>query len=370
MRKYSTRIAAIVLAVIIAACQGQTPGVVERAGDGTYPFRGSSECSEDVTRALNDFFAAVPDGSTVTFAPNGCYRITGTVLVTDKYDLTLEGNGAEFAASEEGDIGRRHWSFQGGGGFAVRNLAVRGVHAAGGPDGYVRELEGQHGFNLAGVDGAVFTNVTIRDVYGDFIRLDKDKRRDAKWSRNITVTQSRLEGSGRQGVTVAAASDVRIEGNTIRRVARSVFDIEPNGENGGAARVRFSDNDVSDWGNLVLPIGGKGSVSDVELVNNQLHGKWLEVLVKEPRLAEEGDGLGERRANVSIVGNVSDTASDNVIVNLSGVDGAVVTGNVQPFEAGSDGPALRVRRSCRVVVEDNVFTHVAQLVESDQYVCP
>jgi hypothetical protein len=334
------------------------------------PFEAASDCSVDVTGQLNDFIEAAPDGSTISFASDACHRIDETVKVVDKQGLTFEGNGATFKAMTEGEGNRTHWEFESGGGFTIRNLTVVGANPSGGSDGYNADFAFQHGFNFGGVDGVDISGVAITDVYGDFLRMGKNRGEDNRETSNVTITDSRFERSGRQGVSFAAATDVVIERNTFDGVARSVFDIEPNGTDGGAQRVRIADNDLTAWGNLVLPVGGKGEVADIELIGNRLHGKQLDVLVKDPRGSKKGDGGGTRRRNISIVGNVSDAPAGQTVVNLTMVDGVTVSDNVQPFDPGRTTTAMKFSQSCGVITENNNFEGAATMVESDDFACP
>lgn len=339
-------------------------------GSGVRRFEGASDCSVDVTAELNHYIATSPDGGVVTLKPGACHRIDGTVIVENKRNLTFEGNDVTLKAGSQGDGTRKHFDVRGGGGFVFRNLTLIGAHPDGGPDGYVRELEGQHGFNFGGVDGADISNVTISDVYGDFMRFAKSPAAAGEWTRNVVVNRSRFERSGRQGMHFAAASNIRVEGNSFYGVARSVFDIEPNSSAGGARNVELVDNTLTNWGNLVLPIGGKGEVSDISLIGNRLFGRRLEVLVKDPREAQKTDGGGVRRSNISIIGNVSDTASAQPGLVLHGVDGAIVRNNVQPYEPQSESVAVRMTESCDVEISENVFDGARTVLEQDGYPCP
>ncbi len=361
MCRWRSVLVAAVIALVAAGCSDEQASVGEARR-----FDGAADCSTDVTGQLNEFIAALPDGVTMNFQDGACHRIDGTVLIDAKRDLTFEGNGATLKAGSQGDMNRRHVDFQGGGGFTIRDLTLVGAHPGAGPEGYVRELERQHGLSFAGVDGAEVSNVTINDVYGDFMRFGG---REGAWTRNVDVTGSRFDGSGRQGIHFAAAEDIRIEGNSFTGVARSVFDVEPNGPGGGAKGVDLVDNQISNWGNLVLPVGGKGEVRDIALVGTRLLGKHLDVLVKEPRREQEGDGQGLRRSNISIIGNVSDTRSSQTAVSLTAVDGAVVRDNVQPFEGDDTTVAVKVTASCDVEVEDNLFEGVPTPLEQDDFAC-
>lgn len=364
--------ALMVVAAVAASCTNGEPGrsSLRPSPDGTYRFEAPADCSTDVTESLNAFIAEVPDGATVSFAPDACHRIDGTVEVVDRQGLTFDGNAATFKAIEQGDRSRKHWEFTAGGDFTIRDLTVVGANPNGGPEGYEAELAFQHGLNFEGVEGVRISNLRVTDVYGDFLRFGKNQGKDNRGTSDVTVTGSRFERGGRQGVSFTAASDITIEGNTFDGVARSVFDIEPNNSEGGAERLRLVDNDLSAWGNLVLPIGGRGVVADIELLGNRLHGKQLDVLVKDPREHQKDDGGGTRREDISIIGNVSDMPSGQTAVNLTMVDGAVIRDNVQPFESGGATVALRITQSCDVTIESNTFEGAAVMVEQDDFSCP
>lgn len=357
----------LVLGAVVFAAAACTGG----GEPGSYRFDGAPDCSTDVTAELNELIASVPDGATVSFAPGACHRIDGTVQILGKHGFTLAGGGVTFKAPSQGDDKRKHFEVEGGEDFAAFDLTLVGPHPNGGPGGYVPELATQHGFNFGGVERITISRVTITDVYGDFIRFGQGgatEDDENRWSRDASVTDSRFERSGRQGIAFTGAADVVVEGNTFVDVARSVFDIEPNGVDGGAQRVRLANNDLTNWGNLVLPIGGKGTVSDIELVNNRLSGK-LDVLVKDPRTANkaEASGGGVRRTNISIIDNVADSPSGNAAVNLTRVDGAVVRGNRQTFAPNT--AAVKVVESCDVTVEENFFEGMTAVVERDDYKC-
>ncbi len=371
----STRFRFVLGAVAIVAAACSDVGGGGGGGGGgkaqSYRFDGAADCSTDVAPQLNELIVSVPDGATVTFAPEACHRIDGTVLIADKRAFTLAGGGVRFEAPVQGEDDRKHFDVEGGENIVVRDLTLVGPHPEGGPAGYVPELASQHGFNFGGVEGVTISNVTITDIYGDFLRFGQGGGKggeENRWSRNIVVTDSRFERNGRQGVSFTGAADVVIEDNSISDVARSVFDIEPNSAGGGAQRLRLAENDLANWGNLVLPIGGKGEVSDIELVNNHLDGK-LDVLVKDPRTENkaENDGGGVRRTNILIIGNVATAPSGNASVNLTRVDGALIRGNRQSFE--SDTEAVKVIESCDVTIEDNQFEGMASLVTQDDYIC-
>ncbi len=126
----------------------------------------------DVTARLAAFFESAPDGSTIQFPANARYLSNGSLVLTDRRNLTFEGNGATiFATPGTGDRERRHWTVRGGGGITFRNLVVKGANPVAGTSeaAYRSTMEAQHGFDFGGVDGVELDRVTVTDVYGDFV---------------------------------------------------------------------------------------------------------------------------------------------------------------------------------------------------------
>src|SRR6202011_1604941 len=52
------------------------------------------DCSVDVSAALNQWLASVPDNSTVRLGTRRCYLISAPVIVAGRSRLALDGNGA------------------------------------------------------------------------------------------------------------------------------------------------------------------------------------------------------------------------------------------------------------------------------------
>src|SRR5215203_3956987 len=56
----------------------------------------ASNCSVDVTAALLKWIGSIPDNSILTFGAAKCYRIDGTVELSNRSGLILQGNGSTF----------------------------------------------------------------------------------------------------------------------------------------------------------------------------------------------------------------------------------------------------------------------------------
>src|ERR1051326_3565502 len=89
-------------------------------------------CRADVTSAILTWVASVPDGSTVTFTKNACYRVEGSLTFQGRHGLTFEGNGATFKSTTLGPLDkrghsqRRHFWF-----VDCQNITVRNINVVG-----------------------------------------------------------------------------------------------------------------------------------------------------------------------------------------------------------------------------------------------
>lgn len=319
-----------------------------------------SSGTADVTAELSSFLADVPDGSTVVFPAGGRYRVDGTLLFEDRRNLTLEGSGSEIFTAIEGGKHRRHFEFVRGADITVRNLTVKGGNPRGGlaKEAYDREREFQHGFSFRGTVGVLLERVTVTDVFGDFVYLGYDVRGTGDWTRDVVVRESTFERNGRQGMTITGAEGVVIERNRFVDVRHNVIDIEANDKDGGGRHVRIEGNTAQNWRFYFLTVGGQGTVNDVSAVGNELSGHILGVLVKPAR-----PGLSTPRTDLVIADNTSDTPSKRTAMDITGVQGGRIQGNVQDFEGAGSVPAIQLVETCDMTVDGNTFTGAAQEVE-------
>jgi hypothetical protein len=180
----------------------------------------------------------------------------------------------------------------------------------------------------------------------------------------VTVRDSHFERNGRQGIAITAGEDIRVERNIITQVRRSTFDIEPNSADWGARRVTISDNDIGP-GRLTFLAGhgAAGTVDDVTVVGNRLHGKNMTVSLVAP--AER------RRTNFKLIDNVSDApfGSAGPAIAISGYDGVTIRDNVLPLAKERRMTAVGLTATCDVVIENNQFVDAVKDVQGDGYDC-
>ena len=215
----------------------------------------------------------VPDGSTVQFGAGRCYGQDGTITLTDRKGLVIDGQGSEFRALTPGEKHRANWRFVGGSDLTVRNMAVRGSN----PDGlYEPAIEKQHGYSLEGVQGIRLSNVKARETWGDGVYLGKRRPSacgdPASSTRNVLITRALLERNGRQGVAVVDAEWVTLQDSTVGPVAWANVDIEPDVDCQIARHITVARNSFGANGTGVIdnpPVaGGNPQVGDVRVIDN------------------------------------------------------------------------------------------------------
>lgn len=198
----------------------------------------AGDCSADVTSPLLAWIGSVPDNSVLNFADGACYEIEGTLYVAGRRSLTFDGHGATFMAKTDGSGApppegirasnwprrRAHWWFSGSNGITIRDLTVIGANPYTGRSDaqYDPLLEVQSGVVVTASNNVTIDGLTISKVWGDFVTIEQA-------STGVTVRNSTMTTSGRQGIAVTSGRHIVIDGNHLDDVRWGVFDLEPNG---------------------------------------------------------------------------------------------------------------------------------------------
>jgi hypothetical protein len=308
----------------------------------------ATDCSVDVTQQMQSFVGSVPDNSIVSFGSEACYRIDGTLELTGRNGLTFDGNGATFKATTTGDAWRSQWRVIDSSNFVFRNMTIRGANPN--PGKFLYDLQWQFGIDLRGAAGVEVDRVSIINPYGDCVYIGQGWYGDTKaWTSDVHVHDSACAGPGRMGVAVTAGRNVLVETSNVSRIGLSAFDIEPDGAGFGAHNVTFTNNRVGSVYHYVFLAYGNGPVDDVTVSYNRLRGEGMRMAVLPTP--------GQRRSNVTIIGNVSETGYyeyNGAAMNFVRVDGLTVTGNAAPLSAPKMALAS-VSESCNVNISGNSF---------------
>jgi hypothetical protein len=358
MARLRTFVAAGWVVMTIAGSAATVPAAAPAAsaqGVGAIDATGAT----DVTAELQALFDRTPNGGVARLAPDGDYRVDGMIVLSDRRDLVIDGNGARIFAGTTGEPGRNQLRFLGGSGIKVRNLEIQGANPNGGRDGYVPEFEFQAAITIAGVTDIEIDRVNIHDTYGDLIFIDRRKERDDRDTVGVWIHHSTLARSGRQGIAVIDGRDIVIERNRFTDMARGTVDLEPAGAL-AVENVHIIDNHVGPGQLLFVPMAGGAPVNRVVIARNTLRGRVLSVSAKTPQ--------GQRRRQFWVVDNTSDTPANGPPVEFFRVDGASVHGNRQPVTA--QGRALvTTTDTCDIAVARNDTAPGTRQLEGQNRTC-
>lgn len=312
----------------------------------------AADCSRDVTAELNRWIAAAPDNTTLSFAPNGCYRVDGTLLVVDRVGLVLEGNHATFRAVTNGSElvnttkirMRSMWQFGRGSRLTVRNMVVIGANPAAGRGdlAYQPRFEAQHGFLIQGPQTMLVEQITMSDVYGDFVFVGAA-------TNGLTVRDSTFTRNGRQGWTING-TNIIFERNSISETRRSTIDMEPSFPTWASKNVTIRNNDIGK-GRLFFfaSVGAPFAPMDnINIVGNRLHSKVMQIFV---------DAAPGVRGNYHIINNTSDgivsgAGASMVFRDVSNIE---VRGNTQRLQPSHWLAGVSVKGATHVAVSGNNF---------------
>jgi Right handed beta helix region len=326
----------------------------------------ASDCSTDVTAPLAKWVASVPDNSTLTLGKGACYQVEGSLVISSRRSLLLDGNGSTLQAKTTGTRTRIHFGIDNSENIIVRDLTVKGAnaHAGATPSAYNAKLEAQHAFNLGGVRHVLLENVRASDVYGDFVYISSSRR--GQPSEHVAIVHSQFSRNGRQGIAVTSARDVTIRGNDIAEVARSMFDLEPNSTRDVVRDVHIEQNTTGAALNFWIASKGAG---------NQIGG--VDVRDNTMRSATGGlvfvfGGTGGARGPFTFAGNdlrVTGAVTDEGAVGaffFAHTDTVDIRNNQIALPRGRGMPAVELRSCNHVVVDGNRVKNGSRLVMADQ----
>jgi hypothetical protein len=303
----------------------------------------AGDCSADVTSAIVDWIGTVPDGSTLSFGSRACYRIDGTLEVSDRTGLVFLGRGSTFRSVASAARGLPVWQIADSHKIGLHGMRIEGSYRAGGT--FDASLQHGHGIDLRGSSVDIGT-VTISGVAGDCVYFGLGTTTPLTRSSG-RVHDSTCTRTGRNAVSVVAGNNILVQGLKTGAIGYDVFDVEPNpGPGMGSTNVRFDRNTIGPYSQVAYSIVESGPISRQLFTNNRAVGKGLKIAIADP--TEQGF----RPERVTITGNTSKVPQAPAAVNIDNVDGLILARNTIAMKGG---PMAAVRRSCKVQISGNRF---------------
>jgi hypothetical protein len=378
LRSHVCRIVVAVVAVTaigIAGLSGSAASKPPKTTVFTVPKNIKSDCSVAVESKIMAWLATVPDGSTVQFGAGRCYGQDGTITLTDRNGLVIDGQGSEFRALTLGGSHRNNWRFVRGGNLTVRNMAVRGSD----PQGlYDHTVEWQHGYSIEGVQGMTLSNVEARETWGDGIDLWRGTPThacgdDASSARNVVITGATIERIGRQGVAVVDAEQVTLQDSTVGPVAWANVDLETDDACELARHVTLAGNSFGQNGWGVIVNGGFGAdpqVGDLTVTSNVQTAPTVEtgILTPDPCRAPvrilSPDGV--YRDGYTFSGNTFLTPNNAFVFRrITNIEVSSNTVSFTPGDGCNSLTGVRLTDSHTVGITDNRFSGANSVYSAD-----
>lgn len=336
----------------------------------TVPDAITADCGRDVTGPLNSWMASVADGSTLAFRPGACYRVDGTLVLTDRRDLTIDGRGATLAASvvppASPKITRQMWSVVAGSDVTLENMALRGTNPTAMFD---VDREWFPLIQIAGTRTVLVQGVRGSNSWGDFVSVGPDVRRvtgsggsGAVPAEDVTIRESSASVIGRHAVMCNGCQKVLVDHNDFSDVAYQILDIEVEAASWQARDIALTDNTIGGRVKLsVLANAGIGrDVTGITVSGNTMTGTPVScappIRVDATSAVKSGFVISGNRfktlGNALWLRGVSDvTVQDNV---FSVGNGGCTDSGVAVIAANGHGDVLR----------DNDFSGARELVSA------
>ncbi|CCH88125.1 protein of unknown function; putative Pectin lyase domain [Modestobacter italicus] len=330
------------------------PPTVSGLPESQVPADIAADCSVDVTEALNDWLASVPDGSQVDLGREGCYRVDGSLRLDGRRDLVIAGNSSTLRAGVTAPAGtnRAQWYLEYGSNITLRDMTLVGVAPAAEFDA---DHEWDHNIFIRGTRTVTVENVHGRRAQGDFIAIAQGADNTTIPS-DITIRNVSAETIGRMGISCVACDGVSVSGSVFNDIAYHVFDLELQGDDWPGRDVTYTGNTVGSHGWAFFSVGAptptrRNDLSGITITGNTvtMPGSDVEncqpsisfrantvpadtVTITDNRLLSHSDGVLVRRASdVTVRGNTATLAEpgcgDPVGFRTSDVDDPDVGGN-------------------------------------------
>jgi len=319
----------------------------------TVPTTVASDGSMNVTRRLQAVIDVVPDGGCLDLSPDARFRSDGMLRIAFRNNLTINGNGALIFTNVPGRVfnkgtpasRRKNLGIQGGTNITVDDLRIRGPNDR---PRYNELYEFEAGVALAGVNGAVLSNLTISHVYGDFISFSQTGDQP---TQNVLVTGGTFSIAGRQGLAFSESSnDITVENSSFYGMGRSGVDIELVADEKVLTNVTIQNNTWSHF--RFFWVSAKwGTSTGIHFIDNSLVGETMQAKLGSP------DWYPNRNSDFSFVGNTSDTTliSPAPLFAFHNTDSVTVEQNVQSFGGHGSRIGVGVVNGCGYTVSDNQF---------------
>lgn len=276
----------------------------------------------DVTAALNNWVASIPNGSTIIFPAGATYRMSQGLQIAQRNNLILVGTGCTLLLTTgagqtqiQSNIIIGH-AYLGGWSLGCHDIQIDGFTLVGNsttPGVFVGAGEQQANLEIGDGTRIEIKNCVGRNSSGDFVFFEDV---DQGWVHDCHAIDN-----GRNGVsTIDRVSNITVENCAFDKSGYVVFDCEPNNPTYNTT-ITFQNNTWGTWGNCFFALDGSqtgATFSDIVVLNNIGTG---------PNLLSVITGPG-RKQRITFQGNTSSAAGTST-ATFNHVDGVTFKFNYQ-----------------------------------------
>ncbi len=318
------------------------PPMASPAHTVTVPSSIDASGGSDASTALNAFIKSTPDGTTIVFKSGATYRLDQGLVLTNRHNLVLEGNGATLRANNAGStwLGGPVNLFRGNSYITIRDFKLVGNNGNT-TTVYNPGQENQHGVGIWGGSHIEVADNTISRTNGDGVYVSSDDATHAS-ADTVWIHDNTFSYVGRNGIALTAGSHVTIEHNSFDKIGYHVFDVEPDFSYQQVTDVTIRSNTIGSYSHTTAFIGfffqvyspASPTVRNITVTGNQVAG-----------IAHEGyDGAARGMnvkvivpgtSNITVTNNTATQAAPGPILYFANVNGVTATGNSQPLSSGS-----------------------------------
>jgi hypothetical protein len=321
---------------------------------------------EDGAPAINAAITACPDGSTIRFPANRTYHQDTSILVKNRTNLDIDGNGSTFLGTMANDnrITVPSWWLMRSDGIALHNMTIIGNFPdRGAPSPSRGSTTTNSGVILSGGDGLDLHDLTIRDVFGDGVSFTDAAYHDTtnttkEFPRNVHISRISVNTAARVCAGGSSGTHVWITDSTFERCFLWGFDFEKDRIDDPLGDLHFLRNTFRDWFSIgiVVPVGGPQAdpVQGIEIRDNQfltlpVAGVCNEAVVigiYQGQYFSDVDVAGNHIYSwkAAVVGNrwLSGAVRDNVITHAPNSTPNDCGAGLEPNVVVNDSPAVQI----------------------------
>ena len=343
----------------------------------TVPSSIPADCSVNVQGQLESFIDAQPDGTTIEFPAGGCYAQNDRIVVRDKRNLTIDGNGSSFhsSAPNEGDALDANWLILRGTNVRLTAMRIVGNFHLTGPRSQERVVAatigpGLNPFNMGigiyGGSGIHVSDTTIEHVFGDGVTvavahyIDGSSLHPLDSPRDVHIERVRVTKAARHCVSPSQGDGIWLEDSRLEDCWYGAFDAELDDVSQTLKNLRILRNTFDGFFifGVLVPVAGTGNnTENIEIRDNTF-------MAGPDNICNTTIEIGVYPTNPNTIKNV--VVAGNTLHSRSGlavrfdhVEGGAITGNSVPAyrEGGCSHPAptpfSRLTNSSGITVADN-----------------